>query len=388
MSKSRREFLNASIRAGAAMSALAHPGLAAALALPPGPSTPVRSARGGLSILILGGTSFIGPHVIAYAMNRGHSVTTFTRGRTKPTVHAVLFEDVEQLIGDRENDLEALRGRTWDAVIDNSGRRVEWTERSAQLLRDNVDLYLYTSSTGVYYPYLGSDIDERTELVLEVPGGLDEEQALEYGYGVMKANSELAARSTFGDERSIVVRPTYIMGPGDHTDRFTYWPVRLSRGGEVLVPGRSADPVQYVDVRDVAGWMIRLIEDRVVGTFNVVGPSSATGMHAFVHGAHAAFSSPASFVMIPDYDFLTQHRVGFAIPWIMPIGNNAGSALASTRLAVQNGLTFTPLAESVRDIHEWWHSAAVAEDRRVNMVSGQRSLMAREAAIIAAWKAL
>ena len=388
MSKSRREFLNASIRAGAAMSALAHPGLAAALALPPGTSTPVRSARGALSILILGGTSFIGPHVIAYAMNRGHSVTTFTRGRAKPTVHAVLFEDVEQLIGDRENDLEALRGRTWDAVIDNSGRRVEWTERSAQLLRDNVDLYLYTSSTGVYYPYLGSDIDERTELVLEVPGGLDEEQALEYGYGVMKANSELAARSTFGDERSIVVRPTYIMGPGDHTDRFTYWPVRLSRGGEVLVPGRSADPVQYVDVRDVAGWMIRLIEDRVVGTFNVVGPSSATGMHAFVHGAHAAFSSPASFVMIPDYDFLTQHRVGFAIPWIMPIGNNAGSALASTRLAVQNGLTFTPLAESVRDIHEWWHSAAVAEDRRVNMVSGQRSLMAREAAIIAAWKAL
>jgi len=388
MSKSRREFLNASIRAGAAMSALAHPGLTAALALPSGPSTPVRSARGALSILILGGTSFIGPHVIAYAMNRGHSVTTFTRGRTKPTVHAVLFEDVEQLIGDRENDLEALRGRTWDAVIDNSGRRVEWTERSAQLLRDNVDLYLYTSSTGVYYPYLGSDIDERTELVLEVPGGLDEEQALEYGYGVMKANSELAARSTFGDERSIVVRPTYIMGPGDHTDRFTYWPVRLSRGGEVLVPGRSADPVQYVDVRDVAGWMIRLIEDRVVGTFNVVGPSSATGMHAFVHGAHAAFSSPASFVMIPDYDFLTQHRVGFAIPWIMPIGNNAGSALASTRLAVQNGLTFTPLAESVRDIHEWWHSAAVAEDRRVNMVSGQRSLMAREAAIIAAWKAL
>ena len=388
MSKSRREFLNASIRAGAAMSALAHPGLAAALAWPSGPSTPVRSVRGRLSILILGGTSFIGPHVIAYAMNRGHSVTTFTRGRTKPTVHAVLFEDVEQLIGDRENDLEALRGRTWDAVIDNSGRRVEWTERSAQLLRDNVDLYLYTSSTGVYYPYLGSDIDERTELVLEVPGGLDEEQALEYGYGVMKANSELAARSTFGDERSIVVRPTYIMGPGDHTDRFTYWPVRLSRGGEVLVPGRSADPVQYVDVRDVAGWMIRLIEDRVVGTFNVVGPSSATGMHAFVHGAHAAFSSPASFVMIPDYDFLTQHRVGFAIPWIMPIGNNAGSALASTRLAVQNGLTFTPLAESVRDIHEWWHSAAVAEDRRVNMVSGQRSLMAREAAIIAAWKAL
>ena len=172
MTKSRREFLNTSVRAGAVMSALANPALTAALTLPlerPEPRHP-------LSILILGGTSFIGPHLIAYAMNRGHSLTTFTRGRTEPTVHRALFKDVEQLVGDRENDLEALRGRTWDAVIDNSGRQVEWTENSARQLRDSVDLYLYTSSTGVYYPYLGTDIRESTELVLrDLDAAIEEE---------------------------------------------------------------------------------------------------------------------------------------------------------------------------------------------------------------------
>jgi len=133
--------------------------------------------------------------------------------------------------------------------------------------------------------------------------------------------------------------------------------------------------------------MIRLIENRTAGTFNAVGPASATGMHEFVYGAHAAFTSAASFVMVPDYEFLSEHRVGFAIPWIMPVKNNEGSALVSNRMGVEAGLTYTPLAESVRDIYEWWHSSAVTEERRTNMVSGQRSLMAREAEIIAAWKA-
>lgn len=387
MTKTRREFLCTGVRAGAAVSLLGHPVLTPAREPQPEPATPTRRNPKPLRILILGGTSFFGPHQIAYAMSRGHSITTFTRGRTHPMIHQDLFENVEQLIGDRQNDLEALRGRTWDAVIDNSGRHVEWTRDSAQLLRDHVDLYLYTSSTGVYYPYRGSNITEETELVLKVPENLDKEQAIEYGYGVMKANSEIAARLAFGDNRTIVVRPTYVMGPGDRTDRFTYWPVRLSQGGEVLVPGRAYDPVQYIDVRDVTGWMIRLIEDRNAGGFNAVGPASSTGMHAFVFGAHAAFSSAASFVMIPDFEFLKEHRLTFAIPWIMPTGDNAGSALINNQRGIENGLTFTPLAESVRDIYEWWTSDAVTEEHRANMVSGQRSLMSREAAIIADWKA-
>jgi 2'-hydroxyisoflavone reductase len=372
----RRDFLGTSLRAGAALAALGPLGLGSDL----GPRHP-------LNILILGGTSFLGPHQIAYALGRGHSISIFTRGRTEPTVHQRLFNDVEHLIGDREGDLSALRGRSWDAVIDNSGRQVEWATEAAELLRDRVDLYLYTSSTGVYYPYLGADITEDTEVVLDVPAGIDEEQFAEYDYGVMKARSELEVRRVFGEARTIVVRPTYIMGPADRTDRFTYWPVRLSLGGEVLVPGRPDDPVQYIDVRDVSHWMIRLIESRTAGTFNAVGPASTTGVQAFVHGAHAAFSTAAEFTSVPDYAFLSEHGVNYAIPWIPPLGNNFGTARASLSRAVANGLTFTPLAESVRDIQEWWHSGVVPEERRVRMETDARSLMAREPQILAAWRA-
>jgi 2'-hydroxyisoflavone reductase len=144
-------------------------------------------------------------------------------------------------------------------VIDNSGFRESWTRESAELLRDRVGRYVYTSSTGVFYPYLGDDIREETAPVLEVPSGITDVQRIEYDYGVMKARSELAVREVFGEERSLIVRPTYIMGPGDPSDRVTYWPVRLARGGEVVIPGRPSDPVQYIDVRDLTAWMIRLI---------------------------------------------------------------------------------------------------------------------------------
>ncbi len=385
--ENRRKFLTSAIKAGTMMSLLSYPLLSSANSLFAFTSRSAQNQPQPLKILILGGTSFLGPHQIAYAMGRGHSISIFTRGRTKPTIHKNLFKDVEHLVGDREDNLEALKGRTWDAVIDNSGRRAKWTRDSAQLLRDNVGLYLYTSSTGVYYPYLDADIHEDKHPVLKVPEGIDDIQSMEYGYGVMKANSEIEARSAFGDDRTIIVRPTYMMGPADRTDRFTYWPVRLNRGGEVMVPGRSNDPVQYIDVRDVAGWMIRLIENSTNGTYNAVGPASPTGMHAFVYGVHAAFSSAARFVMVTDYDFLSKHKVMDAIPWIMPTGDNFGSTLVNNQLAIAHGLTFTPLAESARDILEWWQSDAVSEERRIKMVSGSGSLMAREEDIVADWKA-
>lgn len=344
-------------------------------------------ARHPLRILILGGTSFLGPHQIAYALGRGHTVTTFTRGRTVPSVHADLFRDVEMLTGDRESDLESLRGRAWDAVLDNSGRRVSWTRSTAELLEASVDIYLYVSSTGVYYPYLGENIDEETPLVLEVPVGPEGDEKVEYDYGVMKANSEMAARAVFGDDRTIAVRPTYMMGPGDQTDRFTYWPVRLALGGEVLVPG-PRDPVQYIDVRDVADWMIRLVELRAAGTYNALGPAAPTVTQQFVHGAHAAFSSAATFTAVDDQAFLLEHRLGYAVPWIMPVGGNYGSARVDNRRAMANGLTLRPLADSVRDIHDWWYSDAVPQERKDAMLSGERSLITREPAILAAWHAL
>lgn len=385
--KSRRRFLQTGLTLGAMMPLLGKPFISTANAPQAADAKAVEKALHPLKILILGGTSFLGPQQIAYALNRGHSISTFTRGKTKPTVQKDIFSEVEQLIGDRENNLVALQNRKWDVVIDNSGNRLKWVKDAVALLKDNVDVYMYTSSTGVYYPYLGKDIRENTKPVLQVPAGITQVQKYEYDYGVMKANNEIEVMNAFGKERSIIVRPTYMMGPGDQTDRFTYWPERLARGGEIMVPGKADDPVQYIDVRDVANWMIRLAENRKAGIYNAVGPASATGMHAFVYGVHAAFNSQASFVMIPDYDFLTKHNVLDPVPWIMPVGDNAGSSLVNNKFAIANGLTFTPLAQSARDIHDWWNSNAISDEKRNKLVSGDNSLMKNEASIIADWKA-
>ena len=369
---SRREFLKVTALGAAAL---------------PFIGCPTTPAPRSLRILVLGGTSFLGPQQIAYALDRGHSITTFTRGLTEPTTHTALFERVESLIGDRENDLEALKGREWDAVIDNSGRQASWTAATADLLRDHADLYLYTSSTGVYYPYLGSDITEDTELETVVPPGLDAVRQMEYDYGVMKTLSEREARRAFGDDRTIVVRPTYMMGPGDRTDRFTYWPLRLREGGRVMVPGMTDDPVQYVDVRDIGEWMIRLIEERRAGTFNGVGPADATTMRQFVEAAHAGMASTADFAQVDDYEFLAAHGILDAVPWIMPTGENVGSARINNRHGIANGLTFRPLADSVRDILTWWDSGVIESERAARMMTDPGSLMAREAAILAEWDA-
>ncbi len=343
-----------------------------------------------LEILILGGTSFLGPAQIAYALGRGHAISTFTRGKTKPTVHKELFKRVESLIGDRANNLHALRNRKWDVVIDNSGHNVEWTKASAELLKDNVGLYVYTSSTGVYYPYLGSGMDENTKVLLEEPAMLEneEDERIEYWYGVMKSNSELAARTAFGDDRTLVIRPTYMIGPGDKSDRFIHWPVRLPRCGDVLVPGKSSDAVQFVDVRDVAGWMIRMIEKKIAGTYNAVGPQSKMNMYTFVEKAVEALNVDVNPVYVNDYEFLKNHKVHYIVPWIMPVGNNKGSALIDNTKAVANGLTFRDIKETVVDVHAWWNSAALTQERRDEFEKKKDTVLFREQEILKAWKYL
>ncbi|MEM6803632.1 MAG: NAD-dependent epimerase/dehydratase family protein [Bacteroidota bacterium] len=347
-----------------------------------------KQASASLNILILGGTSFLGPHQIAYALTRGHKITTFTRGKTKPSVHQDVFKEVTSLLGDREDNLEALKGKTWDVVIDNSGNRAHWVKKTADLLKDQADLYLFTSSTGVYYPYLGKDIKEDTPLLMKEPEKVEhEDEKLEYWFGVMKANAEQHSRNAFGADRSIIVRPTYMVGPADKLDRFIYWPVRLGRGGEIMVPGKAHDPVQFVDVRDVAQWMIRLVEQKAAGVYNAVGPASPMGMHAFMYGAHAAFNTPVSWQMIDDYEFLKKHKVPYIVPWIMPEGKNQGSALVNNQFAIQHGLRFTPLAQTVRDTYTWWYSDALTEERRQKFEAKKDSILLREAEIIKAWKA-
>ena len=339
-----------------------------------------------LSILILGGTSFLGPHQVAYALSRGHSVSTFTRGKTLPSVHAELFNDVEQLIGDREDNLSALENRKWDVVIDNSGRNVKWTKDTANLLKDNCGIYMYTSSTGVYYPYLGNDINEDTKIVIEMPEGLSENEKYIQEYGIMKANSEIETIKAFGEERSIIIRPTYMVGPADKTDRFMHWPVRLAKGGEILVPGKKEDLVQYIDVRDVAEWYIRLAENKQSGTYNAVGPEEAQTMQEFVLEAAKSFNVDSSFIMIEDYDFLEENNLFYAVPWIIADEKNYGSARINHQKAINAGLTYRPLKETVKDTYNWWTSDALTDERRGKFENNSRSLLAREKSIIENWK--
>jgi 2'-hydroxyisoflavone reductase len=369
MRPTRREFLRLSAGAGIALGSGTLP-LAAAVRPPQ-----------ALRILILGGTSFLGPHQIRYALERGHSVTIFNRGRTRPLMFPELFDRIEQLEGDRGGDLEALSGRTWDAVIDNSGQNVEWARASAELLADSVRNYLFVSSTGVFYPYLEVGLTEDDQ-----PRLADDPPRDPPSYGVMKALSEREVQRVFG-ERAIIVRPNYIVGPGDTTDRFPYWPVRIARGGEVLVPGSHEDPVQFMDVRDLTEWMIHLIEWNRTGVFNAAGPFQKQATIAqMVYGIRAATTERVDWVWVDDYDFLSEMRLRAMVPWIMPRGNSLGHTRINYDRAVANGLTFRPLAVTVRDTLDWWASDTVSAERRAEP---DFALTAeREAEIIAAWRSL
>lgn len=341
-----------------------------------------------MKILILGGTSFLGPHQIAYALERGHSVTTFTRGKTKPTIHAEKFEAVESLVGDRNDNLEALKNRKWDVVIDNSGRQVKWTKDTAELLKDNAEMYMYVSSVSAYYPFHKDTIfSEDKKVLLTPPDGPEyEDNKMTWDYGIMKANSEKVTRSVFGKERSIIIRPHFIVGPGDKTDRFAYWADRLSKGGEILLPGAPDRQVQYIDVRDLAGFMIRLLEERISGTFNGSGPGFKMTTSQYVYGAHAVFNTPANFVHIDDFDFLKENNVFFLCPWVLPNEDVVGMPHTDNSNAIKAGLTFRPLADTIRTLWDWWQSDAVSEERRIKMASGENSLQPKEAAIIKLWK--
>ena len=369
MPTTRREFLTAT--------AAATLGLGAARATRATAPPPPRAGP-SLHILILGGTTFLGPHQVRYLLERGHRVSIFTRGRTQPTIFRDAFDHVEHLVGDRENDLSALEGRSWDAVIDNSGRKVRWARDSATLLRPRVGRYLYVSSTGVYLPYRTVNITEDTDLVLA-----DDPPQEEPSYGVMKSLSEIAVREAFGDG-ALIVRPTYIVGPADPTDRFTYWPVRVSRGGEILVPGRRNDPVQFIDVRDLTEWMVHLVENQVGGTFNAAGPASPLTMEGFVYGVRAATTTPLSWTWIEDYAFLRAQNLLYAIPWLMAEGDWLGSARINIDRALAAGLFFRPLATTVRDTLEWWRSDLVTQERR----DAARFVLSpeREREILQAWK--
>ena len=228
MTISRRSFVGTAVTGVAALSSPAWPGSSALGSSPAGVVGPEHQSR-NLRILVLGGTGFIGPHMVQRALDRGHEVTLFNRGRT----NTHLFPEVEKLVGDRNGQLDALAGRTWDVVIDNSGYFPAHVRASAEALRDSVDHYLFTSTIDAYRDFNVVGLDESYPLH---PADLDRPQNPSQCYGPLKADCERIVREIY-PANSTQVRPGWIAGPGDNNHLLTYWVVRIDRGGEVLAPG-------------------------------------------------------------------------------------------------------------------------------------------------------
>src|ERR1700682_1600258 len=334
-----------------------------------------------LRILILGGTGFTGPYQIRYALSRGHKVTTFNRGKTHP---GETPGEVEQRVGDRNGKLDALKNRQWDVVIDNPTTLPAWVRDVAQILKGNVERYIFTSTISVYGE-IKQGVDESAPLAkYEGPDPyketLEAMKASGYKtYGPLKALSEKEAGKWFPG-KTLIIRPGLIVGPRDETDRFTYWPVRIDRGGEVLAPGSPNDPVQFIDARDLAEWTIRMVENRETGIYNATGPGKPLGIGGMLDGIKAALKSNATFTWVME-DFLTRQKVE---PWSdMPVwtGKESGVARAKIDRALSKGLTFQPLDETARDALAWFKSQS--QDRQSHPKAGLTK--ERETEVLAAW---
>src|SRR5438874_2622178 len=334
-----------------------------------------------LRIVILGGTGFTGPFQIKYALSRGHKVTVFNRGKTHP---GELPKEVEQLVGDRNGQLDALKGKQWDVCIDNPTTLPAWVRDAAQILKGNVDRYVFISTISVY-PDTSRGADENA-LLAKYEGADPYKETLEAmrasgfkTYGPLKALSEQETEKWFPG-KSLLIRPGLIVGPRDETDRFTYWPVRIDRGGEVLAPGNPSDPVQFIDGRDLAEWTIRMVENSDTGIYNATGPAKELGIGGMLDGIKSALNSNATFTWA-DAEFLKQEKVE---AWSdMPVwaGDELGLSRANISRALAKGLTFRPLADTARDSLAWFK--AQKPERQAKLRAGLT--LEREKEVLAAW---
>jgi 2'-hydroxyisoflavone reductase len=347
----------------------------ATAASPPLAPEPVLLGGANLKILVLGGTGFLGPHLVEAMKKRGHTPTLFNRGKTRPE----LFPDVEKLRGDRDGDLTALKDRKWDAVIDTSGYVPRIVRASAELLAPNVRQYVFISSISVYAETVTPNPDE-THPVLTIPDPKTEE--VMENYGALKALCEQAAESALPG-RTTNIRPGLIVGPGDPTDRFTYWPVRVAAGGEVLAPGTRTDPIQIIDVRDLADFILTTLEKGHVGVFNATGPQHTLTIEAALTACKAASGSDATFTWA-DAKWLESRQV---MPWSdMPAwvpfeADGVGMSTIRTTKAIAHGLTYRPLDDTLRATLEWWQT--LPPERRAKPRAG--ITRERETTVLAAW---
>ncbi|HEX9795000.1 MAG TPA: NAD-dependent epimerase/dehydratase family protein [Planctomycetota bacterium] len=369
MSPSRRSFLRSAALTGGFL---------------PGAARFVRAqepAKRRLDLLILGGTGFLGPHVVEAALARGHNMTLFNRGRT----NAEFFPDLEKLRGDRDpkvgDGLKALEGRKWDGVIDTSGYVPRIVGASARLLADHVGHYAFISSISAYTDFSAPGMTESAPLATMEDE--TDEDARRY-YGPLKVLCEKAAEAAMPG-RTTVLRPGLIVGPLDPTDRFSYWPLRIRNGGEVLAPGVPADPIQWIDARDLAVFTVRSIENSLAGIYNMVGPVFAADNAEFLYGCKAVTGGDARFTWV-DAEFLAEKQIqpwGHLPVWAPGGGESAGLNTCSNAKAVAAGFTTRPLAETVGDLIAWWNEQP--DERRARVRAGWTA--EKEAETLAAWHA-
>jgi 2'-hydroxyisoflavone reductase len=326
-----------------------------------------------MKILILGGTGFLGPHTVNAALARRHSVTLFNRGKTNPG----LFPELEKFHGDRKDPdaIKQLEGKKFDAVVDTSGYFPKHVKMSAELLSPNVKQYVFISTISVYADRQQGQIDE-SSTVGTLPDPMIERMSNE-AYGPLKAYCEQAAEAAMPN-RVANIRPGLIVGPDDPTDRFTYWPARFDRGGEVLCPGPTNTPIQYIDARDLAEFIVTTIEQGHVGIYNAVGPEHTHTIADLCHGSRAATTSQVTMHWA-DPQFLEQQQVG---PWMeMPLwippdpAGGANLSTTSNKKGVSVGMKFRPMADTIRDTlawhrtrpadHRWGAGLAAEKEKRV-----------------------
>lgn len=324
---------------------------------PEGGNGPPSAAKGQPTMLVLGGTGFLGPHVVEAAEAAGYEITLFNRGKTNPH----LFPKLEKLRGDRNEDLSALEGRQFDVVVDTSGYFPRQVEASAGLLADHCERYVFVSSVSAFAELNKPGLDE-TAKTIPMPEPYSEK--MPENYGALKAGCERAAEAAMPG-RALIIRPGLIVGPGDPTDRFTYWPVRMARGGKVLAPNDPADPVQYIDARDLATFMVGSAGTGRHGIFNAVGPGERTSIGALIEACSKVAGVDSELAWAPT-PFLAEHEVAPWMQltvWVPPDDPEfGGMAQVSNAKAIEAGLTFRPTEEIVADTLAWWNEQP--EERR------------------------
>jgi 2'-hydroxyisoflavone reductase len=379
MTWTRRDFLKTAAMGGAAATAGA---LTSGQAL--ADFTHLKSKK-KLKILILGGTAFLGPAFVNVARSRGHEITLFNRGKTNKD----LYPDLVKLRGDRDGDLTALETGTWDVCLDTSGYIPHMVKASTELLKGRVDQYIFISSISVYADFKEKGLNEKSAVGVitdeEIATALTMKDITGLNYGPLKALCEQAASAAFGN-KACNIRPGLIVGPRDRSDRFTYWPVRIAKGGEVMVPDKPEIPTQVIDVRDLAEFIVACCEKDINGVFNATSPPEELTMGELFDTCKSVSGSDATFTWV-DPAFLEENEIAAwsDMPvWVPLDGDDAGHPFVNIDQALKAGLTFRPISETVRGTLDWWNT--VSQERKdKDMRSGITA--EREAELLAKWHA-